>query len=252
MSCNPNRNRPAATAQPAAAAPTSPAPDAAASTAAAEAANASPAGGNADPAGGGIDPSTRNTNDAARTAGDEPRIAPPETARGEGDSGVNLADADTTRPAGDVGAADAAARTEPETHASPTEGSPTAAEAEAAAASADHGASAFAGGLGIDTPAAGAAPNPDGLDENGLRIAVAFTDKATGQRVAPGDVTPAHILDDAERLEALKEGGFITDKPLPPPAPATAVPGGALSVSYDRQGEPGDDRGRAQPIGDRR
>lgn len=177
-------------------------------------------------AGDTTDPSTRNNDNAASTA----------DSAASRDTGINLADADTTTPI---------------SSASPTEPSPTAAEAEAAAAARDHGAAAFAGALDVATGDDGEPKFSDGLDTNGLRVASAFQDSTTGQRVAPGDPVPAHILEDGARMERLRDGGFITDQPLKP-APAQAVPGGILTISRSREDGDHGDHGRAQPLGSRR
>lgn len=175
--------------------------------------------------GAAIDPSTRNTGNTA--------TAPVERPASPADTGENLANADTTNSA------------------SPTAGSPTAEEAQAAAdkvAAGDHGAAKAVGTIGdAEPPAEAEQDHGDGL-VNGLRVAVAFQDATTGQRVAPGDPIPAHILADDDRMGRLAEGGFITDKPEVR-APATAVPGGTLTVSHSRDE---DSHGAAQPLGNRR
>lgn len=148
--------------------------------------------------------------------------------RTSADTGENLAAQDTTQAS-----------------ASPTEGSPTAAEAEAAARDAnegEHGAAGVAQPIGTTSD--------DGGLIDGLRIANAFQDVTTGERVAPGDRIPAHILEDGDRMEKLMESGFITDEPIKP-ALATAVPGGTLSVSHSREGH-ARDFDVAQPMGERR
>jgi hypothetical protein len=171
---------------------------------------------------------TGSTKPVDKVGGVKAGETPTPEQRAAADTGENLAAQDTTQAA-----------------ASPTEGSPTAAEAEAAARDAnegEHGAAGVAQPIGTTSD--------DGGLIDGLRIANAFQDVTTGERVAPGQPIPPHILEDGDRMEKLMAAGFITDEPIKP-APATAVPGGTLSVSHSRDGH-ARDFDVAQPMGERR
>lgn len=70
---------------------------------------------------------------------------------------------------------------------------------------------------------------------NGLYVVADFTDADTGQNVAAGSALPEHIAKDEKRVEALKASGALSDTaPRRGPAIRQQVPGGALSVTYEK------------------
>lgn len=69
--------------------------------------------------------------------------------------------------------------------------------------------------------------------EKGPFIVAAFNDRETGERYAPGDALPDHILSDGDRMRSLMESGILSETK---PAARTAqqrIEGGLMTVKHE-------------------
>ena len=85
-----------------------------------------------------------------------------------------------------------------------------------------------------DAKTAAAATETKAVAVNGLYVVADFDDAETGKTVTKGSALPESIAGDADRVERLKAAGVLSDKAPRPSPSAGQVPGGALSMTYEK------------------